>query len=68
MRASVILAHPYPKSFNHAIFQTIVDSLEKNKIVVYGHDLYKENFQPVLSESELGTDQSEDILVKQYAR
>ncbi|MBN2435542.1 MAG: NAD(P)H-dependent oxidoreductase [Spirochaetes bacterium] len=68
MKASVILAHPYPKSFNNAIYQTVVDSLKKNNVVVYGHDLYKENFQPVLSESELGTDQSEDILVKQYAR
>lgn len=67
MKASVILAHPYAKSFNHSIYQTVVDSLEKYNVVVYGHDLYKENFQPVLSEVELGSDLSDDILVKQYA-
>jgi NAD(P)H dehydrogenase (quinone) len=67
MIASVILAHPYDKSFNHAIFNRIIDTLKKYKIKAYSHDLYKEDFNPVLSKKELGKEQTEDKLVHQYA-
>lgn len=67
MKASVILAHPYVKSFNHAIFATIVSTLEENNIETFHHDLYKENFDPVLTRSELGTDQSDNPLVNKLA-
>ncbi|OJJ17007.1 NAD(P)H dehydrogenase [marine bacterium AO1-C] len=67
MKASVILAHPYEKSFNHAIFNTVIESLQANNIQVYAHDLYEENFDPVLTKKELGTDKSEDEKVNQYA-
>jgi|APSaa5957512622_1039677.scaffolds.fasta_scaffold116065_1 NAD(P)H dehydrogenase (quinone) len=68
MKASVILAHPYPKSFNHAIYKTVKKSFNVNKIKTYGHDLYKEDFNPVLSKEELGSDKSDDNLVNQYAK
>lgn len=67
MKASVILAHPYEKSFNHAIFETVIDTLKQNNAEVFSHDLYKENFDPVLTRSELGTDQSDDPLVNKLA-
>jgi NAD(P)H dehydrogenase (quinone) len=67
MKATVILAHPYPKSFNHAIYNTIIDTLNENHIVTFNHDLYNENFNPVLTENELGTDKSDDHLVNKYA-
>lgn len=67
MKATVILAHPYSKSFNHAIFQTINETFIEQEVAVYSHDLYAEKFDPVITVKELGTDQSEDPLVLQYA-
>jgi NAD(P)H dehydrogenase (quinone) len=68
MTASVIIAHPYRKSFNHAIFDTVCSRLSKNGMHVFDHDLYKENFNPVLTTEELGSDLSHDPLVNTYAR
>lgn len=67
MKASVILAHPYPQSFNHAIYNTVVDSFKDKGISVYEHDLYEDHFNPILSKTELGTDKSDDALVNQLA-
>jgi NAD(P)H dehydrogenase (quinone) len=67
MKASVVLAHPYPKSFNHAIYSAVCSKLESMKIEVYKHDLYKEKFNPVLTVEELGSDISTDSLVNKYA-
>ncbi len=64
MVASVILAHPYKRSFNHAIFRTVVDSLRGRGVKTYGHDLYAENFDPVLTEAELGKEPTKDSRVK----
>ena len=68
MKASVILAHPYSKSFNHAIFHTVCAVLEKMGVVVFSHDLYAEKFNPLLTESELGSDSTDDPLVSRYAK
>jgi NAD(P)H dehydrogenase (quinone) len=67
MKASVILAHPYNKSFNHAIYKAVYEKLENLSVDIYKHDLYKEQFNPVLSVEELGSDKSADTLVNQYA-
>ena len=67
MKASVILAHPYPKSFNHAIFKTILETLNNNGIEIYAHDLYQEKFNPILSIQELGSEKSIDPLINKYA-
>ena len=48
MDISVILAHPDKHSFNHAIAQTAVAQLRKNGHNVISHDLYDENFDPIL--------------------
>ena len=68
MKASVILAHPYEKSFNHAIYHTVCSTLAGLGVLCYKHDLYEEKFNPVLTASELGTDSSDDHLVNRYAR
>ncbi len=68
MIASVILSHPYPKSFNHAIFKTVIRALKEKQVKVYNHDLYEEGFNPILTKEELGSDQSTDKLVNQYAK
>lgn len=67
MKASIILAHPYPKSFNHAIFKTANETFQELGIEIFSHDLYEENFDPIITRGELGSDKSEDILVNQYA-
>ncbi len=53
MIVSVILAHPRAGSFNHAIAKTAVKQLKQNGHEVFFHDLYKENFEPVLSAEEI---------------
>lgn len=67
MKASVILAHPYEKSFNHAIFRRTVEYLDSLCVKVYAHDLYAENFNPVMTKSELGKKETDDRLVRLYA-
>lgn len=68
MKASVILAHPYEKSFNHAIFGTACETLRGVGASVFAHDLYAEGFDPVLTRDELGKKASTDALVERYAR
>lgn len=49
---SVILAHPDRGSFNHAIAETVVDELKRHGHEVFFHDLYTENFDPLLTAKE----------------
>jgi putative NADPH-quinone reductase len=53
MRISVILAHPSCSSFNYAIAQTVVQALRDNGHEVFFHDLYREEFDPVLPAAEM---------------
>lgn len=68
MKASVLLAHPYRESFNHAIFETVCRVLREKGVEVLSHDLYAERFDPVLTVEELGSDVSCDPLVNRCAR
>jgi NAD(P)H dehydrogenase (quinone) len=52
MLVSLILAHPDPASFNHAIAQTARAALCKNEHEVNFHDLYAEGFDPLLPVGE----------------
>jgi NAD(P)H dehydrogenase (quinone) len=58
MNISVILAHPDPSSFNHAIARTVAKQLGNNGHLVFFHDLYAENFDPLLPTDEISTDAS----------
>ncbi|HEY7585831.1 MAG TPA: NAD(P)H-dependent oxidoreductase [Candidatus Deferrimicrobiaceae bacterium] len=53
MIVSVILAHPNPQSFNHAIARTATDELRRNGHTVLFHDLYAEKFEPILLSAEI---------------
>lgn len=66
MKISVILGHPYKGSFNAAIAETVVSSLTQNGHTVLFHDLYQENFNPVIPGQELASDHTEDILVERH--
>ena len=65
---SVILAHPRPGSFNHAIAATVVTALEGQGHGVWFHDLYQENFDPVLLPAELEREAVLPPLVAQHCR
>ena len=56
MRISVILGHPDPNSFNHALAKAAVDALLAKGIEVCFHDLQAEGFDPVLPAAELARD------------
>jgi NAD(P)H dehydrogenase (quinone) len=53
MKISVIPAQPDKKSFNYAIAETVQDLLMNNRHEVYFHDLYEENFNPLLLADEI---------------
>jgi len=53
MHISVILGHPRPGSFNHAIAQAALEVLQGNGHRVFFHDLYAEGFDPVLPPGEI---------------
>jgi NAD(P)H dehydrogenase (quinone) len=56
MQASIVLAHPDNKSFNHAIAQTAAAALRDNGHRVTFHDLYAERFDPILPGGEIPKD------------
>jgi NAD(P)H dehydrogenase (quinone) len=56
MNVLVILAHPSEKSFNHAIAETVIAKLKNSGHTVWFHNLYKENFDPVLVAKEIPRD------------
>jgi putative NADPH-quinone reductase len=55
MNISIILAHPNPGSFNHAIANTAAEALRRNGHKVALHDLCQEQFPPLFSAAELQT-------------
>ena len=60
MAVSVILGHPDPASFNHAIAKTAVGALVQNGHDVRFHDLYGEDFNPLLAGREIPKDATID--------
>lgn len=53
MNILVILAHPDPGSFNHAIAGAACETLRRNGHTVVLHDLYREGFNPVMPAAEI---------------
>ena len=51
----VLLAHPRPGSFNHALTRRVVTTLRRRPLQVIVHDLYAEGFDPVLRADEAYT-------------
>ena len=66
MNISILLAHPNPGSFNHAIAATAADTLRQHGCTVRFHDLYAERFDPLLAAPELGRDPKLDALVAEH--
>jgi NAD(P)H dehydrogenase (quinone) len=56
----IIYAHPDEESFNAAILNTAVDQLKRTGCAYSVIDLYKENYNPVLSKAEIKGEESAD--------
>ena len=66
MDVLVILGHPAPGSFNHAIAEAAAEALrERGHSVVY-HDLCAEGFDPALPACEIPTDGEVDPVVRRH--
>jgi putative NADPH-quinone reductase len=68
MKISVILAHPRPGSFNHAIADEAAAMLRKSGHAVTVHDLYREQFDPVLPHDEIPRDAPLDPEIARHCR
>ena len=68
MKISIILAHPNPGSFNHAIAIAAADSLRRNGHEVVFHDLCQEQFPPLLTAAELQKDAQLEPVVARHCR
>jgi putative NADPH-quinone reductase len=68
MNISIILAHPNPGSFNHAIANTAAAALRQIGHTVAFHDLCQEQFQPLLSAAELRPDAKLDPAIAAHCK
>jgi NAD(P)H dehydrogenase (quinone) len=68
MKISVILAHPDPNSFNHAIARTVVEQLRNNGHSIFFHDLYAERFDPILNGDEIFSDANLPQAIAKHCR
>lgn len=64
MRISVILAHPVQGSFNHAIAGEVVSTLRASGHDVVFHDLYAEQFDPLLPYGEISREASLPLAIE----
>jgi putative NADPH-quinone reductase len=56
MKVLVIIGHPRPGSFCHAIADTVVKTLQAAGHEVIFHDLYQEKFDPLLPADQIAND------------
>jgi NAD(P)H dehydrogenase (quinone) len=55
MHIQVVHCHPLVTGYNHALYQAIVETLRANGHEVVATDLYREGFQPAMTERERQT-------------
>ncbi len=53
MNVLIVFTHPNPASFNHALLERVSTGLKEAGHNIKVKDLYKENFDPILSASDL---------------
>jgi putative NADPH-quinone reductase len=68
MRISVILGHPSPGSFNHAIAARAQATLLELGHQVSFHDLYAEDFPPLLPGAEIPREAPLEPLIRQHCQ
>jgi putative NADPH-quinone reductase len=68
MNILLVLAHPSPGSFNHAIAETVAAELLRCGHQVRFHDLYREGFDPVLPSREIPREAEPDPAIALHCR
>lgn len=53
MKVLIVFTHPSKNSFNHALLENIVSGLKQAGHEIRIKDLYKENFNPILTDDDL---------------
>ncbi|NLU37657.1 MAG: NAD(P)H-dependent oxidoreductase [Bacteroidales bacterium] len=66
MNILIILGHPDTNSFNHAIAEICSEQLKQNGHQVVFHDLYKENFDPIIETAEIPKHSEIDDVIQQH--
>lgn len=66
MKITIILGHPTKDSLNHAIAKAVHDTLLQNGHAVVFHDLYAEDFDPLLPPEEIMKNADLPLLIKQH--
>lgn len=66
MKILIVLAHPDRMSFNHAIARKAYDALRDAGHHVIFHDLYFEEFDPLLSKNEIPENGNIPSLIQSY--
>lgn len=66
MNILIVLGHPNKQSFNHAIADECRKSLLLNGHSVIFHDLYEENFEPLISSEEIPKDAKISEMIKSH--
>ncbi|KRL37870.1 NAD(P)H-dependent oxidoreductase [Liquorilactobacillus uvarum] len=67
-QALIIYCHPYAKSFNHAILESIIAELNRRNVDYQVIDLYADHFSPVYTSEELALFSSGKTLDPQVLR
>lgn len=68
MNILVILGHPGPGSFNHALAEAVREELAGLGFEVIFHDLCRENFPPLLPETEIARNGAVEPVVEKHCR
>ena len=63
MYVDIIIAHPNPDSFCHALLNSVVDGAKAANHDVHIIDLYKDQFNPIMSLDEMRGDISDPIVI-----
>ena len=66
MIISIILAHPDSESFNHSIARKALEAIKANGHTVFYHDLYQEQFDPLLQTKEIANDAILPAVIKKH--
>jgi len=68
MNVLLILAHPKPGSFNHAIARAAIRTLQQNGHQTVFHDLYQESFNPILGFEEIPKEAPLDSIIQRHCQ
>ncbi len=68
MNVLVVLAHPDPSSFNHALAAAAAGAAREDGHSVVLHDLYAESFDPILRPAEIPKDAPLEPWLRRYCQ